>query len=178
MYAICLVILAVFGSSVVNAQDGKPSNPSPTPESRQGQQRPELFRQLGLTQEQVGKIRRLNMARKPQIDAAQERLKKAMMALDQAIYADTLDETDVAAKVKEAQLAQAEVQRLRFLGELGVRKILTPEQLVRFRELRERFADDRQRVNQRRGTDQPPESVRPMNRGRQLVRPINKTPQF
>jgi hypothetical protein len=49
--------------------------------------------------------------------------------------------------LKELQLAQAEAAKLRYLNELGLRKILTPEQLARFRELRQRFApppNDRQ----------------------------------
>ena len=173
---ICLVILMIFGFSAANAQNAKPAEALPTPDAKQGAKRPELFRMLGLTQDQVVRIRRLNMARKPQIDAAQDRLKNAMMSLDRAIYADTLDETDFAAKLKEEQQAQAEVQRLRFAGELAVRKILTPEQLVRFRELRERFAAERPRANQKLGDDQSPGNVRPLNRNRQLVRPPSKTP--
>ena len=173
---ICLVIFTVFGFSVASAQDGKAADASPTPDTKQAQQRPELLRQLGLTQDQVVRIRRLNMARKPQMDAAQDRLKNATMSLDKAIYTDTLDEADVAAKIKEVQQAQAEVQRLRFMGEIAVRKILSPEQLVRFRELRERFAAERPRANQKRATDQPPGKGRPMNGNRQLVRPTVKTP--
>lgn len=176
IFTICLAALTMLGSAVVYGQGARAAVPTPTPEAVQNPQRPELFRQLGLTQDQVAKIRRLNIARKPMADAAQDRLKRAMMALDQAIYADVLDEADVVAKVREAQQAQGEVQRLRFFNELAVRKILSPEQLVRFRELREGFASDRRRANQKRGGDQPPGNMRPMNSPRQLVRPTNRTP--
>ena len=50
------------------------------------------------------------------------------------------DEATFQASLKELQLAQAEAAKLRFLNELGVRKILTPDQLARFRELRRKFA--------------------------------------
>ncbi len=176
VFIFCIVALTAFGSSTANGQDGKPAEASPTPDAKQGTKRPELFRMLGLTQDQVVRIRRLNMARKPQLDAAQDRLKNAMVSLDRAIYADTLDETDVVAKLKEEQQAQAEVQRLRFAGELAVRKILTPDQLVRFRDLRERLASERPRANQKRDGDQQLRSVRQLNRVGQPVRPTGKTP--
>lgn len=176
IFTICLAALTTVGAVTVIGQDVRTAVPTPTPEAAQNPQRPELLRQLGLTQDQVVKIRRLNSSRKPQLDAAQDRLKRAMMLLDQAIYADVLDEADVIAKVKEAQQAQGEVQRLRFFNELAVRKILSPDQLVRFRQLREGFASDRRRANQNRGSDKPPENMRPMNRPRQLVRPASKTP--
>lgn len=98
-----------------------------------------VLRQLGLSPEQMQRIRRLNVARKPTMDEAQRRLRVATNALDEAIYADEVAETDVQTRLKDFQLAQAEVARLRFMNELAVRRILTKEQLVRFRELRRRF---------------------------------------
>ena len=88
----------------------------------------------------------MNQARKPLMDAAMVRVRNANRALDEAIYADNLDEAAFQANLKEVQLAQADAAKLRYLNELGLRKILTPEQLARFRELRQRFAppNDRQ----------------------------------
>jgi Spy/CpxP family protein refolding chaperone len=75
------------------------------------------------------------------MEAALNRLREANLALDAAIYADSVDEEVFEARLKDQQLAQAEVARLRFTSELAVRKILTPDQLTRFRDLRQRFAD-------------------------------------
>ena len=110
--------------------------PQPTPD----QQRPNLLQQLGLTPDQARQIRQINQQRKPQIDEAQSRVREANMALDKAIYADNVDESEVQARITDLQKAQAEVARIRFTNELAIRRILTPEQLGRFRELRQQFA--------------------------------------
>jgi Spy/CpxP family protein refolding chaperone len=139
-------IILHAGFSAFGQETPKPAG-TPAAEAGPNQQRSALFRQLGLTPDQITKIRRLNVERRPRMDAAQSRLREANAALDAAIYADALDQPDVELKIKDAQSAQAEVQRLRFLNELEVRKILTPEQLLRFRELRKQFAESRARGN-------------------------------
>lgn len=105
--------------------------------------RPNLMRELGLSQEQVQQIRRMNAERKPVMNQTQRRLRMANRALDQAIYSDSVNDEEVQTRLKEFQAAQADMMRLRFTNELAVRKILTPEQLVRFRELRQNFAAQR-----------------------------------
>ena len=64
--------------------------------------------------------------------------------------ADTVSDEEVQARLKEVQAAQAELVRLRFENELAVRKVLTPEQLVRFRELRQRFEQMRENFQDKR----------------------------
>ena len=134
--------------------------------------RPNLLKELGLTPEQVQQIRRMNQARRPLMENAVRRLREANRSLDMAIYADTLNEEDVAARMKEFQLAQAEVAKLRFRGELELRKVLTSEQLGKFRQLRERFGRGRERRQNRR-RNLPP-GQRPLERLRQLPRRGNQ----
>jgi Spy/CpxP family protein refolding chaperone len=98
------------------------------------------------------------------MDAAARRLREANRSLDEAIYSDDVNEADFQARLKEFQAAQAEIARLRFESELGVRKILSPEQLFRFREIRRRFAE--RRIGPRRQQDVPNE-----RRMRRLGRP-------
>lgn len=112
--------------------------------------RAELLRELGLTQEQVQQIRKLNAERKPLMQEAQRRLREANRNLDLAIYADKVDEQVIQTRLKEVQESQAEVQKIRANTELEVRKILTPEQLVKFRDLRETFVNRLQTIQQRR----------------------------
>lgn len=102
-----------------------------------------LLRQLGLSREQIQRIRRMNAARRPLIRAAQIQFREANRLLDAAIYADEINEEDVRARLKDVQLAQAELISIRSLDELAVRRVLTVEQLIRFRELRSRFQRER-----------------------------------
>ncbi len=152
-------LLTLGLSFAAAAQQPKPTDV--TDDGRQAslpqEMRVNVLRQLGLSPEQVQRIGRLNRARKPMVDEAQRRLRIATRALDEAIYADEVVETDVQARLKDFQLAQADVARLRFMNELAVRRILTKDQLTRFRELRRRFEargatvrDDRPVVDARR----------------------------
>jgi len=157
-----LSVVLVFAVAVI-AQDDKTS---------QGQdaQRPAAdkppdirtaaLRQLGLSREQLQQIKKLNVERKPLMDAAQKRLRETNRALDESIYADGASDADVQARLKEFQAAQAEVAKIRFTNELAVRRILTSDQLVRFREMRQRFERARENIENRT----PPERVIPGDR--------------
>jgi len=114
----------------------------------------------------------MNRDRKPLMEAAQRRLRQANRALDMSIYGDVLDENSIRERLREFQQAQNEVASIRFKSELDLRKILTPEQLTRFRGLRERLAETRQNIQQGR---QLPPNERPPQRIRQLPnrQPIN-----
>jgi len=163
-----LAVISLSFSAFAAAQETPEAKPQETP--RPPAEKPQDIRQnalmqLGLSREQVQQIRRLNQERKPQMDEAQRRLREANAALDAAIYADQTNDADVDARMKEAQLAQAEVAKLRFANEYAVRKVLTPDQLVRFREIRQRFEQIKRDMEERRkmpdgrgverGTDQP-----------------------
>ena len=143
-----------------------------------GDFRTNALRQLGLTREQFQRIRALNQERKPLMDAAQTRLRQANRDLDAIIYADNATDAEVQTKLKDFQSAQAEVARIRFMNELGVRRILTTDQLVKFRLLRQRF--EQARVNSE--TKDParpqfvPQTQRPRTPIRQLVRQDAKKP--
>ncbi|HQZ98276.1 MAG TPA: hypothetical protein PLP21_18295 [Pyrinomonadaceae bacterium] len=129
--------LAFIPTSAALAQETTPTPPPAADKSVDF--RTNALRQLGLSREQLQRIRVLNQERKPIMDAAQMRLRQANRALDEIIYADNASEPDFQARLKDFQLAQAEVAKIRFLNELGVRRILTQDQLIRFRRLRERF---------------------------------------
>jgi len=141
VFIAAIVLLAALG--IVRAQDGPlPENVNARPMAdRQQGERPDLLRELGLSQDQVREIRRLNQQRRPQMNAAAQRLRLANRALDEAIYTDTVNDEDFQLRLREFQAAQSEIARIRFESEMNVRRILTPEQLSRFRELRRRFAE-------------------------------------
>ena len=166
-----LTAALLFAAPAFAQNDPRPGA-SPTERRMDDNGRPNLLRELGLSQEQVQEIRRMNQARRPLMEEATRRLREANRGLDMAIYADSLNEDDVSARLKEVQLAQAEVAKLRFQGELELRKVLTPEQLSKFRSLREQFGRRREmRQKRRRGV---PPAQRPLNRIRQLPKRGNQ----
>ncbi|MFN0279695.1 MAG: Spy/CpxP family protein refolding chaperone [Pyrinomonadaceae bacterium] len=138
----------------VIAQDTKPAEPPPPaverlplilPPRNLG---PSTLKQLGLTDEQMQQIRKLkNLTLRLE---ASKRLREATRLLDEAIYADYADEADIQNKLQKLHEAQAEVARLKYMNELAVRRLLTQEQLIRFRELRQRYDEmQKERVKQR-----------------------------
>jgi Spy/CpxP family protein refolding chaperone len=153
-----------------NGQDGPPPG-NPENVGRQDDRRPDLLAELGLSGEQVQQIRRMNQERRPAMMEARRRMGEASRKLDMAIYGDAVSDAEFQTCLKEFQSAQAELARLRFESELSVRKVLTPDQLVRFREIRRRFAEardsnPRDRRMQRRGQGSPmrePAPKRPIN---------------
>ncbi|MEO5859475.1 MAG: periplasmic heavy metal sensor [Pyrinomonadaceae bacterium] len=159
LFAVAAAIFAVDAS----AQDGPP--PPDGAQFERQEARPNLLENLGLSKDQIRQIRIMNRDRKPLMEAAQYRLREANQALDMSIYGDALDENAVQTSLRQFQQAQAEVSRIRFQSELDLRKILTPEQLVRFRGLRARVAEARENNQQRRLL---PRGERPLERIRQL----------
>lgn len=182
-----LLLIAVIGLMAISAfaQDGRPpgdrpmgpppDGQGPPPNGRPGD-RGQLLRELGLSQEQFQQIRRMNADRKPVMEAAHRRLNEANRALDEAIYADTLNEQDIEGKMKEVQAAQSEMTKLRVMNELQVRKILTPEQLVKFRELREKFERLRENFKERIDDRRPNLPVNNQNLRPPGNRPNNQRP--
>lgn len=147
-----LLVVLVGGTVTALGQDGPPPTPEDgrPPADRPNDRRPNLLAELGLSPEQVQQLRRMNRERRPLMIQAEQRVGAASEALDLAIYADTFSEADYQARLKDFQTAQAEVARLRFEGEMSVRKVLTPEQLVKFRGIREQFAKQRRENMQNR----------------------------
>jgi Spy/CpxP family protein refolding chaperone len=95
-----------------------------------------LLSQLNLTAAQVSQMREIREQSVPQAQALTRRLNQARRALDESIYSDALDEALVEQRAREVAEAQAALVRLRALTELRVRRVLTPEQLQTFRDLR------------------------------------------
>ena len=137
--------VAVFGQDVKT--DEQPTQPNPQPAA---DNKIMLLRHLGLTREQIQQIRRISAERKPLMDTAQQRLKELTKQLDSVIYADNIAEGEFQERLKSVQLAQAEVSKIRFSTEFAIRRVLTPEQLVKFRELHDRFEAAQQNIQNRR----------------------------
>lgn len=156
-----LIFTLIFTFSATNYFAQEKVQPEEFREQNDNPTRGDLLKELGLTKEQFQQIRIVNSERKPLMQEAQRRLREANRNLDQAVYADQIDDQTIQLRLKQVQEAQAEVQRIRANTELEVRKILTPEQLVIFRELRERFikrlqTNQQRRQNRRNKMENPP----------------------
>ena len=143
------VILSVAGFAQGQSPD-QPAVGGPPPGAHSPDGRGNVLRELGLTGEQAQAIRRINQERRSALDAAGRRLREANRSLDEAIYADTADDSLIKTRLAELQSAQSEAASLRFEKELAIRRVLTPEQLVRFRDLRRKFEEVRRTMDERR----------------------------
>jgi Spy/CpxP family protein refolding chaperone len=156
---ICAILFCVSAatgqglSPVRSSQEDTPRDTAP------GRNRADLLQELGLTADQLQEMRRINQERRPSEIAARQRFQDATRALNAVIYSDSPDDALFDSSLKEYQAAQSELARIKFTSELAIRKLLTPEQLQRFRELRRRFAESR---GNRRNQFQP---LRRMRRG-------------
>lgn len=164
---ILLTFLILLGSfSAAPAQNDFDADDPP--ETR-NQRRPKLLRELNLTPEQISEIRTINRTNRRELRAAQQKTAEARRALDQAIYAENADEETIRQRLRDFQAAQAESIRIRALTEYSIRKVLTPEQLVRFRQLRQDF----ERFRRERRNNANPMRPRDRKGARRQVPPQN-----
>lgn len=131
-FALALLILCAPHASAQNA----PQQPPPSEETPAAEAATSILSQLNLTAAQVAQMREIREQSVPQARELTRRLNQARRALDESIYSDGTDEALVEQRAREVSEAQAAVVRLRALTELRVRRVLTPEQLQTFRDLR------------------------------------------
>jgi Spy/CpxP family protein refolding chaperone len=149
MLALFLLLLIFSPAQFALAQEG-PAPPQGQPGDRGPEPEGDLVRQLNLTPEQIEKIRAIREQNREMRRQIGQRIRAARMALDRAIYLENADEGVVEQRARELAEAQGAQVRLQAMVELGVRRILTPEQLETFRALRaraERGRRDRRRQN-------------------------------
>lgn len=160
-----IVFLLTLGSAGA-AQDNPPppeGDRQPPPQGGGGPPRPEdergeILRQLNLSQDQFRSIRKLLGENQPKVRDAQREFRDSQEALDDAIYADTVDEVLVQSLTKRSADAQATLMKLRTINEFAIRRVLTPEQVTKFRELRKqqllrKMMQERIRMQRQNGRD-------------------------
>lgn len=158
-----IAIIALSTFSALAQIDNPPPQGAQFVENR----RPNLLQALNLTKEQMQQLRQLNANLQKDRQQAQRRFNQANKALDEAVYADELDENLVKERMNEVQQAHTELIRTRTMMDTSVRKILTKEQLVKFKRLRKQFMQ-----NQRNPEGPPPNN----QEQRRLMRQGNRPP--
>jgi Spy/CpxP family protein refolding chaperone len=135
-----LLLLLIGAATMTRAQNAQnPLDPAQTQTQRQTQtnQVPDLG-PLNLTPDQIQKIRTINAELKDQRQAAIQRVRQAQRALTEAIESPTPNEALIDQRSHEVADAQAATIRLRSLTEARILQVLTPEQRIRLREMRQR----------------------------------------
>lgn len=119
-----------------------------------------LMQRLNLSREQRLRLREIRRGSEPELRELARRLRRARLALDEAIYADAADEALVERRSRELSEAQSALTLLRAANELRVRRVLTAEQLRLFRGLR-REAQRRQVLQRRMNRAPRPPAAQP-----------------
>jgi Spy/CpxP family protein refolding chaperone len=114
-----------------------------------------LMQRLNLSREQRQQLREIRKLSEPEMRAHTRRVRLARRALDEAIYADSIDDALVEQRARELSAAQASLVRLRAATELKIRRVLTDEQLRLFRDLRQQ-EQQRQALQRRLNRTAPP----------------------
>jgi Spy/CpxP family protein refolding chaperone len=135
MAVMLFLFLLAVSTTTSFAQTGDEAAPG---EAAQGNQDANWVTALGLTPDQIARIRAIRQQNRLEWQAAKQRMHQAQRALDQAIYSDDASEAIIEQRAGEVAEAQAAEVRLRARTELGIRRVLTPQQLSTFRMIRER----------------------------------------
>ena len=108
--------------------------------------------QLRLTPEQRQKIRAIRESSRQERSMVNQRVRETNVALQQAMDADTIDETLIDERLRDAAAAQAASMRLRIQTELKIRRVLTRDQLAILKSLQMQV----QELNRERNQNQRP----------------------
>jgi Spy/CpxP family protein refolding chaperone len=147
IFLAAILLLSVAGLQV-RAQSSTQQNPIvPAQTQTQTGQTPD-FAQLNLSPDQIQKIRAINAELKDQRQAAGMKLRQAQRALAEAVESPTPNETLIDQRSHELADAQAATIRLRSLAESRILQVMTPEQRIRLREMRQQNQALRRQSNQ------------------------------
>jgi Spy/CpxP family protein refolding chaperone len=100
--------------------------------------------QIGLTQDQIGKIRQEVLSAQARSVELKAKIEKAKVESMRLLAADKVDQHAVDAQIDEAAKAAAELRKLHVGVMLHVRDVLTPEQIKKLDEHKPRNPDPKQ----------------------------------
>jgi Spy/CpxP family protein refolding chaperone len=140
-----LTIIFILAATLVSVQAQTATQQPQTQDPTQTQttQAPNLQAELGLTPDQIQKWRALNQELRPSEVAGNMKVREAKRALADAMEAPTPNEDLIKQRAKELADAQSAMTQLQALRQARVLQILTPEQRVKLREIREKNRVDR-----------------------------------
>jgi Spy/CpxP family protein refolding chaperone len=152
-FIVAAVMLVGFSISIEAQNTQQQQNAGDATQTQTQTQADQMLAPLNLMQDQIQKIRSINAELREERQAAGMRLRMAQRALTEAIQSPTPDETLISQRSKEVADAQANTIRLRSLTEARILQVLTPEQRIKLRELRQ------QAMMRRNGNQQMPRAL-------------------
>jgi Spy/CpxP family protein refolding chaperone len=102
---------------------------------------------LNLTADQRQRIRAINEENRDQRQRINRQLREAQFALEQTLDGDSPSEDAVEQRIRDVANAHAAQIRMRAMQELKIRRVLTPDQVRIWRDLRARNQNVRRRLN-------------------------------
>ena len=146
-----ILVLAIAGVQVSAQIPTTPQNPVEQAQTQilvaPSGQLPD-FAQLNLSPDQIQKIRAINAEVKDQRQSAIMKQRQAQRALADAVESATPNEALIEQRSHELADAQAATIRLRSLTEARILQVMTPEQRIKLREMRQRNQALRREANQ------------------------------
>lgn len=154
-----LLVLAAATAFAQSPQDPHPNAPPP------GAADGDLMKELRLTPEQRQRIRLIQRDNKDERATIVQRLREANRALEDALDAETLDDSLIEQRLQAVATAQNAQLRNRIQTEVKIRRVLNPDQLAIWHELRLKAGDVlRQRQDNPRPLRPGVEGLRPNQR--------------
>lgn len=132
-FCFALLLLLLGTAHVIYAGLQEPQTQQPGIPARPFQ---DPIRQLNLTPEQANEIRTIRESMREERAETARRVRETSRALNEALEADSPDESVIEELLRRAAEAQAAEIRLRVLTEVRVRKILSAEQRETLRTMR------------------------------------------
>ncbi|HYW72962.1 MAG TPA: periplasmic heavy metal sensor [Pyrinomonadaceae bacterium] len=143
LLATFLLLAAAF---VANAQTTTPPGEPQDKAAAQPAPTPNLQQELNLTPDQIQKWRELNRELRPQEVDGQIKVRQARRALTEAMESPTPNEDLIKQRAKDLADAQSAMTQLQALRQARVLQILTPEQRIKLREIREHQREQAQEL--------------------------------
>lgn len=149
-----LTIGFIFAGTLVSIQAQTATQQTQTQDATQNQvtQAPDLQTELSLTPDQIQKWRAMNRELRPQEVAGTVKVQQAKLALAEAMEAQNPNEDVIKQRAKELADAQSVMTQLQALRQARMLQILTPDQRVKLKEIRERRQAIK-RANQQQGVN-------------------------
>lgn len=145
-----ILLLTLVGVQVRAQSPTSQSQVGPAPAQTQPNQPGPLadLAPLDLKPDQIQRIRSIQAELKDQRQAAGMKLRQARRTLAEAVESPTPNEALIEQRSHEVADAQATTIRLNSLAEARIRQVLTPEQRIKLREMRQQNQTSRREANQ------------------------------
>ena len=127
------------------AQNQQPARPRPLLD-RQELARQQVFRQIGLNQEQQDRMVRIRNSHDDEIVSSGRKLRQAQRGLDEAMMDPQYNAAEVNRRIEA--LAQANADRVRVMQRVKaeIRQVLTPEQVMKFNQVQREMQQKQQEL--------------------------------